>query len=358
MRLFFRRNLGRVVKAVLASSLPASACGTGATIDVDAGDAASNADVRDVHKEGPCNCFDCPIPDKIANATYTQCPDDAGDAQADGDAAPSCFVDCNAPCDMAFGDAASACQGNWLSPSSPIACECIPQTDVDDAGNVTVQCIIGFVCGRRSEGLVEAAIDESSTLGATFARCAWLEAASIGSFRTLARELTEHGAPRRLVRAARVAARQEARHASLMGQLARAHGARIPRVERSEPAARSLEELARENAIEGCVGETFGALVAAWQAERAFDPEASAVFRAIANDELDHATLAWRVAAWAERRLDGAARARVSKARRAAVRRLSSSVHHDPPAEIVRAAGVPNAAEARALVQALFAISA
>ncbi|MCY1008004.1 hypothetical protein OV079_21085 [Nannocystis pusilla] len=75
-------------------------------------------------------------------------------------------------------------------------------------------------------------------------------------------------------------------------------------------AVRSLEALARENAVEGCVRETFGALVARYQASVAADEPLRRLFAAIAEDELDHAALAWDVATWLNGQLDEAARAR------------------------------------------------
>ena len=53
-----------------------------------------------------------------------------------------------------------------------------------------------------------------------------------------------------------------------------------------------------ENAREGCVRETFGALIAMHQAERAGDPIIRRAMRRIAEEETRHAELAWEVASW------------------------------------------------------------
>src|SRR6185295_19226548 len=132
-----------------------------------------------------------------------------------------------------------------------------------------------------------------------FARAAWLEAASIHAFRRLVRELRAHGAPDELVLAARSAAKDEARHARLMARLATRFGAKVPRVEWTDRGIRDVEAIARENAVEACVGETYGALAAAWQGEHAPHAEVRDVMRAIAPDELRHAALGWAVDAWA-----------------------------------------------------------
>jgi hypothetical protein len=210
---------------------------------------------------------------------------------------------------------------------------------------------VQYLCGRKLEGLVDEAAGDSSSLGATFARAAWLEAASIHAFRRLARELRAHGAPRELVDAARSCARDEARHARTIARLARAHGATIDRV-RVEDAggARSLEAIARENAVEGCVGETYGALLAIWQADHARDADVRDAMREIAPDELRHAALAWSIAAWADTLLGDDARARVRDARDAAARAIAEDARNEPHDEIARATGAPRAAVASRLV--------
>lgn len=49
-------------------------------------------------------------------------------------------------------------------------------------------------------------------------------------------------------------------------RLAARYGATAPRPRVERAPVRSLEDIAVENAVEGCVRETFGALVGAWQA--------------------------------------------------------------------------------------------
>jgi hypothetical protein len=104
--------------------------------------------------------------------------------------------------------------------------------------------------------------------------------------------------------------------------LASKHGGVVPPVPRAPREVRDLESIARENAVEGCVGETFGAAVAAWQAASSADAEIASAMRAIAPDELRHAALGWAVHAWIQRRLPTAARERVLAARDEAARDL------------------------------------
>jgi hypothetical protein len=183
------------------------------------------------------------------------------------------------------------------------------------------------VDGRRPAGLAPPAFRGGSggsagAAGAWLAYAAWLEAASVHAFAMLARELAGHGAPARLVRAAVAAARDEIRHTELMTRLALRYGARPPAPVVAPLAARPLVELAVENAAEGCVRETWGAVVALWQSRTALDPVVRATFAEIARDEARHAALAWTIDRWLAPQLDADGRARVAAARELAARAL------------------------------------
>jgi hypothetical protein len=105
----------------------------------------------------------------------------------------------------------------------------------------------------------------------------------------------------------------------MMRDFARAAGARVPRVEVApmvrSSAIRPLDEIAVENAVEGCVRESFGARLAGAQARQVRDPVLSRALSAIAVDETRHGNLAWAIDRWASRRLPTAARHRVAQAR-------------------------------------------
>ncbi|RKG72700.1 ferritin-like domain-containing protein [Corallococcus terminator] len=209
--------------------------------------------------------------------------------------------------------------------------------------------------GRRPEGLREALVPESGgAMGALFAHAAWLEAASVPAFLRLADELKAHGAPDALVKAARRSAGDEVRHTRAMQALAERHGATLPDVDLPPFQARSLEEMLLENAVEGCVRETFGAFVAGWQSRTARDPEVRDTLRAIARDEVRHAELAWAVDAWAQERLTSTQRERLLQARRDALRVLGEEVEgHRPPEQLIRDAGMPSREQALTLFQGL-----
>jgi hypothetical protein len=201
--------------------------------------------------------------------------------------------------------------------------------------------------GRRPEGFVGDAPGCRTALGAYFEQSAQLEAASVPAFRRMARELARFGAPRRLVRAAERAAREEERHARGAAALARRFGGKRGAFEAQARGARSLEEFTLENAVEGCVRETYGALVATWQASAAIDPNVRAHMKRIAKEETSHAALAWRTDAWARTKLTAAARARIDAARARASQDLVEQSGTPIPAALANVAGVPDAALAK-----------
>lgn len=200
-------------------------------------------------------------------------------------------------------------------------------------------------CTHAASGLV--------AIGEYFAAAARLEAASVAAFQVLRDELAAHGAPEALLVAAMQAARDEVRHARVTAELAARYGAtaEAPRV---DPAAlRSLEAIAIENAVEGCVRETFGALVGAFQAEAAQDPEVARAMIEIAEDEARHAALAWQIAAWAEPQLSDAGRARVRTAQKDAVAALRAELEVPVDPSLQALAGVPDPARALVLLEGM-----
>jgi hypothetical protein len=184
---------------------------------------------------------------------------------------------------------------------------------------------------------------------------AFLEAASVEAFERLAAELAAHGAPPRLTQAALAAAKDETRHARVMTALAERAGAVVdaPRCRRRRK--RSLEAIAIENAVEGCVRETFGAAVAAVQAATASHEGVRRAMRRIAPDEMRHADLSWSVAGWLEGRLDKGSRARVAGARRRAAVALLRETRDGVAPEIVSELGLPDAARAHGIAHDLAA---
>lgn len=206
-------------------------------------------------------------------------------------------------------------------------------------------------CGRRLEGAPRGCVArDDDPFKALLSTMAALEAEAVPAFERLASELTEHGAPTTLTRLAKRSADDERRHARVMRSLARSNGAATSEVSFEIGAVRSLRDVAIENAAEGCVRETWGALVACWQAERATDARVRAAMRGIAQDELRHATLSWQIDAWARGALDDDGRAALDRARDEAVEALRASL--GPVASVlVERAGLPVMADAQRLFE-------
>jgi hypothetical protein len=235
---------------------------------------------------------------------------------------------------------------------SPELCNtlCGPSSDTQpttycrwDAVNDPTHLQCGNACeGRRPEHLRPRSVVFASAVAEYFARTAHLE-------------LAAPGAPAALRRAALRAAEDEVRHARMVGALARRFGGTVeaPVVERGP--VRDLFAIALENALEGCVRETWGALQAAWQAEHAESLGVRAALRTIANDEARHALLGWKIAAWAESKLSAVETQRLRAARARAVDELVLALAVEPDASLVREAGLPRAEEAVALARSLFA---
>jgi hypothetical protein len=175
----------------------------------------------------------------------------------------------------------------------------------------------------------------ASELGATLAELAYLEAASILAFTELAAQLQRLGAPTDLIERCHAAALDERRHANVLGSLARRHGATPLEARARACHELELSELTRHNAVEGCVLESFAALIACVRATTAGDPVLREAYLDIADDELRHGQLAWDIHAWAFGRLDERARARVLAARSHALAQLpkrARSLTSLPPA--------------------------
>jgi hypothetical protein len=111
--------------------------------------------------------------------------------------------------------------------------------------------------------------------------------------------------------------------------------------------------VALENAVEGCVRETYGAVVGHHQAQRAQDPVVRAAMAQVAEDETRHAALSWAVAEWALPRLSEAQRMAIRAAQRGAIDALTRSVSIPESDALVQDAGLPAPRAALVMLQAL-----
>lgn len=142
-----------------------------------------------------------------------------------------------------------------------------------------------------------------AVLAERWTRAARDEHASVAAFSKVSLDLMRFGAPPELLARTHQAALDEVRHAQLGFAVASAFSGRpvgpgaFPLAEL--PLAQSLRELAVDAATEGCLGEGLASLLAAEGARRAVDPVLREVLATIAEDEAEHARLAWRTVAWA-----------------------------------------------------------
>jgi hypothetical protein len=222
-------------------------------------------------------------------------------------------------------------------------------TEVDKKKLAPSNCVVG----RRPVGLCTAPAAARGGAGPYLADAARLEAASVHAFARLARELAVLGAGPTLVGAAVRAAHDEVRHAARMTGLAQRWGVEPTAPVVAELPLRGALAVALDNAVEGCVRETYGALVAHHQAQTALDPELRAALSEIAVDETRHATLSWQVASFLEPRLSPDERALVARARRAAVHQLLAEVEHGPRGAMARILGLPEPTVAARAVRSL-----
>ncbi|GMU01741.1 hypothetical protein KH5H1_58610 [Corallococcus caeni] len=213
----------------------------------------------------------------------------------------------------------------------------------------------GCYPGRRPVGLQEPLAQGSceDARGAWFARAARLEAASIHAFLRLREELALHGAGQALQDAALASAADEVRHAEVTTRLARRFGAVPPLPSVADVPPRPLREVLLDNAVEGCVRETYSALLAHHQALHAEDPEIREAMVRIAEDETRHAGLSWDIDAWAMPHLSTEEQAWLREARRQAVAELRAEVAVPLDARLTAEAGLPSPAVSLALLDSL-----
>ena len=281
-------------------------------------------------------------------------PEDAG-----GDGASS------GPCRLSGpGDAPVPCKTNYLLPLSGDLSTC----GFDDAGNgafefcatmcgerspscrraeASVQCTVSCaVDGRRYANVDDGAAPSGVDVGSYLARMAFFEAVSVDAFAMIEHELARLGAPQSLVRSCREAKLDEVRHARMAATMARRHGAAVETPPSPAPRACDLETLAIENAVEGCVGETFGVLIGMWQSVAAPTAALRTFFMTLTNDELRHAALSGRIDEWARSQLSVASCRRVDAAKAEALAKLEASLLESEPPQGL---GLPSGPEARKL---------
>ncbi len=238
-------------------------------------------------------------------------------------------------------DITALCAGDYCE-----VVDCEPQR----FETLEMTCSCSYVAGRRPDGLQSEGLPQGGDpVGRWLAEVAHLEAAAVFAFANLARELAHHGAPQDLVDRALDAARDEVIHADLTSALALQRGV-IPQVPEVAPfQVRSLMDMALDNASEGCVLETFAALMASWQAQTAQDTAIRTVMARIARDETRHGELARDIDVWLRPKLSKAQARQVEAARRDALATLGQQPQ--PASVLVTCVGLPDQDTAQTLAR-------
>ena len=164
-------------------------------------------------------------------------------------------------------------------------------------GNLTCDGQFVTMCmGRRPLGHIESTRTVRD-IGEHFSCAAHLEQASVTAFVDLARQLKGWNAPEQLISRCLEAADDETRHAKIFRTLAIKCGAPLEEPQQENP-PEDLLRTAIHNATEGCIFETWAALIAAHQSLHNHHPELQKIYRVVAADETRHGQLAWDLHEW------------------------------------------------------------
>lgn len=232
--------------------------------------------------------------------------------------------------------------GQYPEPSTLVSC------DVSYTAQHSPYTCPRPVVGRIPNGMHAAALQaaEPDSIGEYLADMAAMETAAVTAFAYLGRELEAYGAPIELIARAQAAVQEETRHAEMAGLLAAAHATAVPKVEVDGFTLRALYDIALENAVEGCVNETFAAACGLWQSEHARLDVFREVIAHISDEETGHAALSWDIHAWIMPQLTAAQQAEIAAAQVAAVDKLMRDFRQEGNPVLQRAFGLPTRAEA------------
>ena len=132
--------------------------------------------------------------------------------------------------------------------------------------------------------------------GGYFANLAQEEATAVFAFGELLEHLQRWQAPESLQDWCRKIIREERTHALMMSGLAHRNGQGSAVIQFPSVNQVSMKEMAIHNALTGCIGETWSAVLLRYQSEHA--PKYNGVFKRIAKDETSHAEFSWVLHEW------------------------------------------------------------
>ena len=188
-----------------------------------------------------------------------------------------------------------------------------------------------------------------NVLGQYLADMTAMETAAITAFYNLSLELEAYDAPAELIARAQQAVLEETRHSEMAALLAASFDAEMPEVTVDDFCLRSLYEIALENAVEGCVNETFAAACGLWQSEYAQLDVFRKVIGHITEEEMGHAALSWEIHQWIMPQLSELQQEQIRVAQAEAVESLVSDFKQESNPVLQQAFGLPTKDDAARL---------
>ncbi|MBK8454435.1 MAG: ferritin-like domain-containing protein [Thiofilum sp.] len=209
------------------------------------------------------------------------------------------------------------------------------------------------VRGRLTQGTTLQTPATHYVLGHYFAEMASMETAAVTAFRYLVRELEAYQAPTALIQMAREAINEEIEHAEMAGLLAQAYATSVPEVFIDDFRLRSLAEIALENAVQGCINETYAAACGYWQYATAEHEIFREIIGHISDEESKHAALSWAIHAWIMPQLTQQEQNTIRAAQSKAIAALKAVNTGDEYPLVMTALGQPSAHQCVELVNEL-----
>jgi hypothetical protein len=201
-----------------------------------------------------------------------------------------------------------------------------------------------------------------AALSEVWTQDALAEHASVASFSRFVLQCLAVGAPADIVRDAQKACAEEIEHARIGFGLASAYAGRVVGpgpldIQGALDGATDPVEIACSVAREGCIAETVSASLIAIARDAARDPVVKALLGRIAEQEYEHALLAWRYLRWALEQGDRVLHDEVARVFEHTEDHVALGAHTTiaAPADVMRAHGYLSLDERRRLATRLLA---
>jgi hypothetical protein len=227
----------------------------------------------------------------------------------------------------------------------------------DDNGDQSITCgyLLSPYCEGRKHNSIDAHLQVGNDIDSWFVRATQAEIGSVGAFLIMREELRKMGAPKNLISQCLTAAQDEIKHARMMHTVCVSLGQKATAPTIDCVPKRSYFSLAMENAIEGCIHESYAAIQALYQSQHAKTPELRELFTAIATDEIQHAQLSLQIHHWLMSKLTREQQNTILKAQQKSVGQLIEYHTTHEPAAQTSILGLPDSKSAVKMTQTLFA---